>query len=247
MVAALLMIPSDIVRACRDAEAVHGAGPLRASSSCRGRAAHPTVPGAGPGAGARSHVRSARQGRGRTGQTGFQASVHALGRPRAPLPRAEPAARGQHEGSSGPLPGLTAAARTPTEARPRGGGRGARAGGGGGGGRRQPEHPRLPTPGSTGSGPGAAGPGFSQRGLWQGRLRSAAPGLPGRRLPGPGAVARSPGLYPGPPDPASPTCTAPAPLGPPTRRLRCPDPFRPGRTGSSVRIRAGGAGRRNRR
>ncbi|XP_042748603.1 MAPK-interacting and spindle-stabilizing protein-like [Lagopus leucura] len=81
----------------------------------------------------------------------------------------------------------------------------------------------------------------------QGRLRSAAPGLPGRRLPGPGAAARSPGLYPGPPDPASPTCTAPAPLGPPTRRLRCPDSFRPGRAGSSVRIRAGGAGRRNRR
>lgn len=63
---------------------------------------HPTAAGAGPGVGARSHVRSARQGRGRTGRAAFQAPAHAPGRPRAPLPRAEPAPQGRHGGRSGP-------------------------------------------------------------------------------------------------------------------------------------------------
>lgn len=241
MVAALLMIPSDIVRACRDAEAVHGAGPLRASSS-RPSDGPCTPQSLARGPGSKPGATSAVRGRAAAGPVGPHSKHQRTprGGPERRYLELSPRPRADTGDALGPLPGLTPATRTPTAPRPRGGR--------GGGGRRRPEHPRLPTPSSTGTGHGAApGPGLSQRSLGRAgpvrRPRGSQAGVSRGPARPPAAPAFTPPLpsRPRPPAPPRPR------WAPPPRRLRGPDPPRPGRAGSSVTTHAGGAGRLNRK
>lgn len=209
MVAALLMIPSDIVRACRDAEAVHGAGPLRASSS------HPrdgpcTPQSLARGPGSKPGATSAVRGRAAAGPVGPHSKHQRTprGGPERRYLELSSAPQGRHGGRSGPPPGSHTRHSDPDRAAAPGRTR-----------RRWPATTRASAAANAKqhrngarSRPGAGSLTEKPR---QGRPRSAAPGLPGRHLPRPGAAPRSPGLHPAPPVPASPTCTAPAPLGPP--------------------------------